>query len=371
MRVLFINTTCGVGSHGKICVKLAREYEKEGYECKIAYGRDGVPGEASDLAVKIGGKTSFYAHVLATRIFDTHGLHSKLATQRFLKWADEYNPDILWMHNLHGYYLNIEMLFKWIKSRPNMEVKWTLHDCWPFTGHCTNFGGCKCEKWKNGCHDCIQKKEYPNSYLFDNSKNNYEKKKACFSGVNNLTIYTPSKWLANIVKQGFLSDYNIEVMTNPVDKEVFTPRESNFRSKYGLEGKFVILGVANAWQRSKGFYDFIELSKRLDKSYAIVMVGLTDEQKAELPSEIIGLGKTANATELAQIYTAADIFANPSTEETFGMTAYEALLCGTTAVVYKGTACEEIANEFGGIVIDDNVEALYNKIVELRRKQDK
>lgn len=369
MRVLFINTTCGRGSHGKICVQLAKDYISEGHECRIAFGRENAPEEIKEFAIRIGGHLSLYSHVLMTRAFDMHGLGSVIATSRFLKWAEKYDPDLLWLHNIHGYYLNYQELFEWIKSRPNMKVRWTLHDCWPITGHCTNFESCKCLLWQSGCHDCIQTREYPESWSTDRSKKNYIQKKKAFHGVKDMEIYTPSEWLAKRIRNSYLGCYSISVMPNPINHEIFRPRASDFRKKYGLEDKFIVLGVANAWQRSKGLYELIELSQMLDNDCVIVLVGLNDKQMTEITPQMIGIKKTNDAVELAQIYSASDVFVNPSREETFGMTAYEALLCGTKAVVYKGTACEEIALQYGGIVIDDNIQALYQAIIDIKNKR--
>jgi len=343
----------------------------QGHECRIAYGRDDIPKELNSIAIRIGNQASVYAHVFLTRLFDRHGFGSVFATQQFLKWADAYNPGLLWMHNIHGYYLNLPILFRWIKSRPQMEVKWTLHDCWALTGHCTNFSACKCEKWKSGCSQCIQKKEYPNSIFIDASRDNYQRKKNMFTGIPQMTLYTPSEWLANIVKQSFLGAYPVQVMPNPVDKAVFTHRPSNFREKYQLDDKKMVLGVANTWQRSKGLYDFFELASRLDASYQVVLVGLTDKQKELLPQKVLGLGKTNNAVELAEIYSAADVFVNPSVEETFGMTAYEATLCGTPIIVYAGTACEEVAQKHGGYIVAPNVESLHKQIIDMSTGENK
>lgn len=145
MKVLFINSVCGIGSTGRICTDLAQQLEAEGNEVKIAYGRKGtVPEQFQKYAVRIGTDFDCKMHAIQTRLFDTHGFGSKRATKEFLKWAEEYKPDLLWLHNLHGYYINVEMLFDWIKKHPEMQVKWTLHDCWAFTGHCSHFTMVKC-----------------------------------------------------------------------------------------------------------------------------------------------------------------------------------------------------------------------------------
>ena len=359
MKVLMINSVCGTGSTGRICTDLAQQFEREGHEVKIAYGRDdNVPEQFRKYAVRIGNSIDVRLHGLRTRILDQHGFGSKKATEKFLKWAETYKPDLLWLHNLHGYYINIELLFEWIKQHPEMEVKWTLHDCWAFTGHCPYFTMVKCNKWQSHCSYCPQKQRYPASKIFDNSKDNYVRKRKAFTGVSNMTLVTPSQWLADLVKQSFLSDYPVEVHYNTIDTTIFKPTPSDFREQYGLQDKKIVLGVASTWDDRKGLDDFIELAKMLDDSYAIVLVGLSKKQIAKMPEKIRGIVRTDSPNELAAVYTAADIFVNPSREETFGMTTVEAQACGTKAIVYKDTACEEVARNMGGEVVPVGVENL-------------
>ena len=366
LKVLMINSVCGIRSTGRICTDIAEECLSQGYEVKIAYGCGEVPEKYKDIAVKIGKTIDRILHGVSTRIFDNHAFCSKRATAEFLKWAEEYNPDILWLHNLHGYYINTEMLFNWIKQRPQMQVKWTLHDCWSFTGHCSYFIMAGCDKWKSVCHNCPQKRHYPASYLFDNSKSNFELKKKAFLGVKNMTLIVPSYWLADLVKQSFLKDYPIEVVHNRINTDIFKPTESDFRLKHGLENKKIILGAATAWGESKGLYDFFKLSKMLDKDYKVVLVGLTEKQMSKLPKEIVGIKRTNNTKKLAEIYTAADVFVNPSRQETFGLTTLEALSCGTKVIVYKNTACEEVAEKYGGIAVEyGNVEEIAENIKKI------
>ena len=366
MKVLLINSVCGIKSTGRICTDIAEEYLSLGYEVKIAYGCEEVPEKYKKISVKIGNTVDRMMHGVSTRIFDNHGFGSKRATAEFLKWPEEYNPDILWLHNLHGYYINIEMLFDWIKQRPCMQVKWTLHDCWSFTGHCSHFVVAGCDKWKSGCRRCPQKRCYPASYVFDNSKRNFERKKNAFSGVKNMTLIVPSNWLAGLVKDSFLRDYPIEIKYNKINTDVFKPTESNFKIRYGLENKKIILGVATAWGKSKGLYDFYNLSKMLDDSYAVVLVGLSEKQIAKLPKGIVAIKKTNDTKELAEIYTAADVFVNPSRQETFGLTTLEALSCGTKAIVYKDTACQEVAEKYGGIAVEyENIEEIAKNIKKI------
>lgn len=366
MRILMINSVCGIRSTGRICTDLAQKFETEGHEVKIAYGRvEEVPERFQKYAVRIGGSLDLKRHALRTRLLDEHGFGSVKPTKEFLKWANEYNPDMLWLHNIHGYYLNIEMLFDWIKSRPDMEVRWTLHDCWAFTGHCAHFTVAGCEKWKTGCGNCPQIRRYPASLLKDNSQTNYKRKKNAFTGVQKMTLITPSQWLANLVKQSFLKDYPIEVHYNSIDTNVFKPMKSEFRQQHGLKNKKIVLGVASAWNDRKGLNDFFELRKKLDDSYAIVLVGLSEKQIRKLPEQIVGIPRTNSVHELAQIYTAADVFVNPSREETFGLTTVEAQACGTPAVVYEETACEEVVRLKGGKAVPQNLDALRQAVCEI------
>ena len=370
MKILLINAVCGTGSTGKICAELAEKYEKDGHEVKIAYGRHAyVPEEYQKYAVRIGNGWDVKLHVLKTRIADRHGLGSVRATKRFLEWAENYSPDLLWIHNIHGYYINYEMLFVWIKKHPNMEVKWTLHDCWAFTGHCSHFSYVNCDQWKTICEKCVQKNRYPSSFA-DYCQDNFKRKKASFTGVENMTLITPSKWLADLVQKSFLKEYEVEVIYNTVNTEIFKPVSGNFRKRYGLSDKKIILGVSNVWDDRKGFDDFIKLSYMLDENYAIVLIGLDNKQMKRIPRNVLGIKRTNNQKELAEIYSVADVFLNLSKEETFGMTTVEAISCGTPAVVLKGTACEEIVNRFGGIAVPYDFEAICRSIFEQTKARE-
>lgn len=369
MRVLLINGVCGIGSTGCICIDLAKKFESNGDVVKIAYGRDGyVPSEYKKYAVRIGNSLGVKLHAIKSRIFDRQGLGSKYATKRFLKWAEKFNPDILWLHNIHGYYINYEFLFDWIKSRPNMQVKWTLHDCWAFTGHCTHFIVADCQKWKIGCDNCPQKNEYPKSLLIDNSKGTYNRKCKAFTGVKNLKLITPSNWLANLVKQSFLKEYPVEVCYNKINTEVFKPTPSNFREKNNLQNKKIVLGVAYEWGERKGFDDFIKLSYILDDKYVIVLVGVSDKQIKKLPNNILGIKKTVNPNELAEIYTAADVFLNMTYEDNYPTVNLEAQACGTKVITYDTGGCREtIISGNSKIVKTGDMSAVYNLVKNIIR----
>ena len=363
MKVLMINSVCGTGSTGRLCAELAQEYERGGHVVKIAYGRDGyVPEHCRSYAVRIGSDLDVRLHGVLTRLTDRHGFGSASATRKFLRWADGFDPDVLWLHNLHGYYINIELLFRWIKSRPQMQVKWTLHDCWALTGHCAFFSRVGCERWKHHCGNCPQKREYPASLLLDGSRHNHEKKKKLFTGIRDLTLITPSYWLKELVEQSFLKEYPVEVVYHGIDRDIFRPMTSDFRLRHGLEEKRMLLGVASTWEKRKGLEDFLSLAAMLDDRYRIVLVGLRPDQMQQLPANVMALPRTNNPQELAEIYSSADLFLNPSREETFGMTTLEAIACGTKAVVYRDTACQEIAEAYGGIAVPQGEAHLYEAV---------
>lgn len=365
MKYLFINSVCGIRSTGRICTDLAQQLEAQGHQCRIAYGRvDEVPPAFRKYAVRIGRDADLKVHALETRLLDLHGFGSRRATRDFLRWADAYDPDVLWLHNLHGYYIQVEMLFAWIKGRPDMEVKWTLHDCWAFTGHCSHFTAVGCDQWKTGCRRCPQLREYPTCLGLSNVARNYARKKQAFTGVDKMTLLVPSHWLEQRVRQSFLGQYPVEVHYNQVN-QAFRPTAGDFRQRYGLQDKRIVLGVASIWTPRKGLDAFARLAGMLDDRYVIVLVGVTAQQIEKLPRGILGIQRTNNVEELAAIYTTADVFVNPSVEETFGLTTVEALSCGTPAIVYEGTACEEIVRDRpGGRAVPQQVEALYQAILD-------
>lgn len=362
MKYLFINSVAGVGSTGRIAAEKCRELMTQGHECRLAYGRtaancEGIP------TIRIGSDLDFKLHGAMNRVLDNHGFGSKEATRRFLQQVRQFNPDVIWLHNIHGYYLHIGLLFDYLRTC-GKEIIWTLHDCWAFTGHCAYFDYVGCDKWKTGCHDCPQKKSYPASLLLDSSRNNYNAKKELFTGIPNLTLTVPSNWLAERVKQSFLKEYPVKVIYNTVDREVFRPVTSDFRKKHGLENRIILLGVANVWEPRKGLKDFLELAAMLDDRYRIVLVGLNPEQSAAIPEEILCLPRTDSVQQLVEIYSAADFYINPSVEETFGMTVLEALCCGTQVIVYEDTACEEVTREFGGIAVPRGAQYLYQAVCD-------
>lgn len=325
MRIVQINTF-PYKATGSIMMNIHNKLLEEQYDSYVVWGRGRAAQNEHEIAIRDEFGVKF--HGIYTRITDKTGFASKKMTRKLIDKLKQIEPDILHLHNIHGYYLNIEQLFNYIREN-NIKVVWTLHDCWAFTGHCAYFDMVGCEKWKTGCHDCEQKKTYPSSLIKDNSYWNWKKKRSLFTNLN-ITIVTPCKWLKNIVKQSFLKEYPVEVIYNGIDLNVFHPEKTDFEEKYNLRGKYVILGVASEWTERKGLKDFIKLEEMLDRTkYRIVLVGLTQKQIKELPNTIIRIERTENVQELVGIYTRANVFFNPTYEDNFPTTNLEAIACGT------------------------------------------
>lgn len=365
MRVLQINS-CNFGSTGNIMLGIAQLLKKEKHECVVCVPmrRDNCTKKVEDQ-IFIGNRISRNIHLKLSQITGYNGCFSYLSTKRFIKKIDEYKPDVIHLHNLHNCYINLPLLFRYIK-RHNIPVVWTLHDCWAFTGHCPHFTMVKCDKWKIGCHDCQQYREYPQS-LVDNSRFMYRLKKKWFTGVKNMTIVTPSEWLAGLVKESFLKDYPVKVINNGIDLSIFKPTQSDFREKHGIGDRYIVLGVAFGWGKRKGLDVFVELAKRLDpKKYQIVLVGTDDKVDKQLPQNIISIHRTQNQTELAEIYTAADVFANPTREENYPTVNMEAIACGAPVVTFRTGGSPEIPDETCGSVVPcDDIDAMEKEIMRV------
>jgi len=366
MKVIQINTSYGIGSTGKICNSVAKLLDKDGVEhlTIVSQGRTETAN-----TVKIKNKPYYKIQALKSRIFGNYGFNSSSATKEIIRQIKEFSPDIVHLHNIHGHNVNLKMLFTFFKKNPEIKLFWTFHDCWAFTAYCPHYTMAKCYKWQSECSHCKQRKEY--SWFFDKSKKLFNRKKQLFTGLN-LTIITPSEWLAGEVKKSFMKDYPVKVINNGIDLSVFKPTESDFREKHGIDkDKFALLGVAFGWGVKKGLDVFIELSKRLDKSkYSIVLVGTNDETDKLLPKDIISIHRTQNQTELAEIYTACDLFVNPTREEVLGLVNIEANACGTPVLTFNSGGSPECINTESGIVVEcDDIDGMEKEINRIRKEK--
>jgi putative colanic acid biosynthesis glycosyltransferase len=366
-KLLQINTVVNCGSTGKIVEAIGQIVIQNGWSSYIAFGRDEKPSKSK--LIKIGKNIDIKFHGLQTRLFDRHCLASRNATIDLVEQINKIKPDIIHLHNLHGYYLNIEILFNYL-ARNFIPVVWTLHDCWSFTGHCVYFDYVGCERWKTGCFDCPQKKTYPSSYFYDRSKKNYSLKNKLFNSINRLTIVPVSDWLSKIISQSFLAEHLSNVIKNGIDIDVFSPTDCNeIKKKYNLDGKYILLGVAGIWSPRKGLSEFIKLSENLDSNYQIILVGLSSSQIKSLPKNIIGISKTESLKELAEYYSVADIYLNPTLEDNFPTTNLESLACGTPVITYNtGGSKESISADTGFVVEKGDIQGLINAIVTIQKK---
>ena len=364
--LLQISIEANVYSVGRIEQQIGDVVLANGWKSYMTYSRGYKPGTSQ--IIRIGNMSDVYWHVLMTRLFDRHGLHSKHATKKLIEQIKIINPDIIHLHQVHGYFLNIEVLFDFLKSY-GKPIVWTFHDCWAFTGHCAHFDKVKCYKWESGCYDCPLKGEYPSSF-YDRSRENYALKKKLFSKIPNLHIVTVSEWLQHLVEQSFFKDYSIETIYNGVDTEVFTPKMSeDVAQRLNVQGMKVLLAAATAWTEDKGLNDYFELRKVLDSDKVLILVGLNGEQIRKLPQGIIGLKKTNSQEELAQLYSLADVTLNLSYLETFGLTTAEGMACGTPGIVYNKTASPELITPGTGKIVDaGDIKSLVIAIDDIIKK---
>lgn len=370
MRIVQINGGAK-GSTGKIMMGIAEVARAQGHEVMCASPITTTNRDAGEDCgyYRIGTFNSRRLNVALARITGFNGCFAWFETYKLLKKIDEFKPDIIHLHNLHDSYINLSMLFSYIKKH-NVPTVWTLHDCWAFTGQCPHFTIVKCDKWKVGCHNCPQYKEYPAS-LYDNTKKMWQLKKKWFTGVKNMTIVTPSEWLAGLARESYLKQYPIEVINNGIDLNVFKPTHSNFREQYGIPGdKYIVLGVSFAWGYRKGLDCFVEMAEKLGEQYQIVLVGTDDEIDKNLPKNIISIHRTQNQKELAEIYSTADVFAMPTREENYPTVNMEAIACGTPVVTFDTGGSPEMLDDKTGIVVEANdIEATVKAIKDICEKK--
>lgn len=365
-KLLQINVTANWGSTGKIAEDIGKVAMSNGWESYIAYGRDTNPISTSKL-IQIGNKWDMYYHGLQTRIFDKHGLASKRATRDFIERVKQIDPDIIHLHNIHSYYINYEILFDYL-SKAGKPVIWTLHDCWPFTGHCAHFDAVGCNKWKTGCLNCKHKNTFPTAKILCNSANNYIRKRKAFTSVKNMTFIPVSDWLCNFLDKSFLNEYPKRTIHNGIDINVFSPANI----KNDKKDKFSIIGVASVWSERKGLNDFIELRKLLPNEYEITIIGLNKKQIDSLPNGIKGIARTNSLAELINFYSSADVYVNPTYEDNFPTTNIEALACGTPVITYRtGGSIEAIDSNTGYIVEQGDISDLVNKIIQVCNDSNK
>lgn len=371
MKVLQVETIYGAGGISQIVLSLMDTLKKEGHDCRFAFGRTRfpVPEERLKETYLMQSKHEVMLHGIMSRLFDRSGFYSTSATKRLIKYIEEYKPDIIHLHSLLGYYINVKTLFNYL-SKVDIPVVWTHHDCWAFTGRCIHFINVGCEKWKTGCHHCPELHSYPESIFIDNSKKNYLEKKKLFTSVKNMTMVAPSRWLGNFIEQSFLRDYPVKVIPNGIDLDVYKPTNSKLREEYGIGKKNLLLGVASTWAPTKGLDFLFELSFMLDPDkYTIVTIGLSEEQIAKAPKGVIALKRTNNIEELVKWFSAADMFLNPTLADNFPTVNLEALACGTPVITFPTGGSGESVGDCGTVTENKTAKDLLLAIKSLEEKK--
>ena len=347
-KLLQINVTANWGSTGKIAEQIGLCAMEHGWDSYIAYGR--MMNPSKNNLIRIGSQWDVYEHYAEGKFFDNEGLASRQATKDFLEKVDEIKPDVVHLHNIHDHYLNYRLLFAYF-AKNEIPVIWTQHDQWATTGHCM-YNLCGCERWKTECHDCPLVKWYS----LDRSRRNYQLKKRLLADVPSLTIVPVSEWLANNIRQSHLKDRPMQVIHNGIDIHTFSPQPTNAHERYGIDkSKKIVLGVAALWDARKGLNDFYALAQRLpSEEYAIVIVGQQTEKAREINNacQMVFVDRTQNALELAQLYSSASVFVNPTYQDNYPTTNLEAMACGTPVVTYRTGGSPESVDEETGIVVE-------------------
>lgn len=361
MIVAQINVTATAGSTGKICLAVSELLSAKGVENYIFHVQD---NNTYPLGIGYARRPYIKLQALKSRILGNYGFNSRLATRRLITELERIHPTVVHLHNLHGHNCHLGMLLDYLRKK-EIKLFWTFHDCWTFTGYCPHFDMIGCDKWLTECHNCPRRREF--SWFVDRSRTLYQWKKDISRNLD-LTIVAPSRWIADMIRQSFFADYPIKVIHNGINLQVFRPTDSNFRERYGIGDRKMVLGVAFDWGIRKGLDVFLELSRRLDDSYRIVLVGTNDAIDKQLPDGIISIHRTANQAELAEIYTAADVYANPTREEVLGLVNLEALACGTPVITFNSGGSPECVDETCGLVVErnnvDDLEAAIRFVTE-------
>lgn len=366
MRVFQINTVYKTGSTGRIAESLQRGLRDRGHDSIVAYGRGNKINNADGF--KFTDISDVTIHVAMTRLIDRHGLYSDAATIRLIKEIRKYNPDIIHLHNIHGYYVNYELLFDFLKEY-GKPIVWTLHDCWAFTGHCAYFTKSKCEKWVNGCYACTEKRSYPASYFVDNSKENYEIKKRIFTSINKdlIIIVTPSDWLKGLVERSFLKKYKITTIHNGINIKKFKSLETGCKNNKTKK----LIAVASPWDERKGLHYLVEMAKKMPKDYELKIVGLSKKQIKDIrPLNNLKLySKTSNLDELIKLYSDSDYFVNTTIEDNYPTVNLEALACDLPVITFPTGGSVESVREMGGAVTSSfSVEEMIHVIEDFNGK---
>lgn len=366
MIVLQINIESNYGSTGRIVEGIGRLAQSQGIETHVAYSRGANPSRLNTH--HIGNKLSQGLHLVRTRVFGDHLKGSGFSTKQLIKLIEKLDPNIVHIHQVHGYYLHVPILFKYLR-KSDRKIVWTLHDCWSYTGHCSYYTKIGCQKWLKECHNCPQFSGYPKSYFFDRSKEEFNLKKELFASMQNLHLVAISDWLKEEVSKSILAELPISVIKNGVDLEIFKPIKFNKeleKKKRGITSKNVVIATGTTWNSSKGLEDYKKLGAKLPNNTTLLLVGIPTYLQVGFPNSTICIERTESKEELSLLYNIADVVLSLSYQESFGLTIPEGLACGTPGVAYRNTALKEhISEHTGKLVMTGNIQEASQAIAEV------
>lgn len=355
MKIVQINAVCGMGSTGGITIEISKMLNEHNIENYIFYSYGKYEYEKG---IKYSSNLSIRINAILAKLFGNYGFNSHFSTNRLIRRLKAIKPDIVHLHNIHGHDVNIKKFFRYLKES-GVRVIWTFHDCWAFTGYCMHFDYLKCSKWKELCKECPQKKSF--SLFSDKSEKIFRLKEALFSDIEDLTVVAPSGWLAELAKQSFMSRFPIEIINNGTDLDVFYKRQTSLKEKYGVENKHLVLGIPK-----ENYEWFLELAEKMQDKYQLILVGLSKSQLQKLPKKIIGIGKVQSREEMAEIFSASDVFVNMTLQDTFPTVNLESLACGTPVITFNtGGSPEAVDDKTGAVVQKGNITELYEAIQEI------
>lgn len=350
MKIVQINTTFNQGSIGRTTAEVHGYLVANG---DASYVFTSTVDDKANNVYCIGNTFDHKIHGLLSKLFGLQAYFSHVPTRKLLRKLDGIKPDVVHLRNLHSNYINLPMLLRYL-AKKNIATVLTLHDCWFITGKCCYYTHVNCDKWKSECHDCPALKYDNVSWFFDRTRKVYNDKKRLFSAIPRLAVCGNSQWTTDQASKSFLKDASyVGRIYNWIDQEVYHFEDcQDLRVKHNLEGKFVVLGVSQGWSNRKGLDIFIKLANSLPL-VKFVLVGKMNSNE-QLPDNIISVGQTQNIKELCKYYSLADVFINPSLQETFGKVSAEALCCGTPIIVNNATANPELVGDGCGYVVNNN-----------------
>ena len=344
MRVLQLNVTFGVGSTGRIVQDIHNFLLRKKIESFVIYGRNRYAEDP--FAFYIGSKVSFYIDALLTRITGFVGYFSYFYTIMIIRKIKSLQPDIIHLHNIHGYYLNIPMLLRFLITY-DKKVVWTLHDEFMYTGKCAYTQ--ECSKYLSTCQQCPLVKEYPKSFLFDWTRAMFLHKKRLLSNISHISFVTPSNWLASRTRGSIIKSHSISVINNGINTKVFKKTPSSQLDKFVNDDDVTVLAlIANLDDNNKGHHwiksmaDYIR-EKNNNGQIHFIVVG---SGKTKYNHELIKyIDRTNNVVDLVKLYNSADFYLILSEFENYPTVCLEASAINLPIIGFDvGGVRESIAN---------------------------